>query len=526
MRDNRASRRLAMLLAVAVMVMACGNKDGAIIVEDSQQQPEASTVDTPCVPTCSQKECGSDGCGGICGECEGANACTEDGACEPVTCTSSKDCPGLLICNGDSGQCVQCEVDQDCPDGETCGPDNACHVPISCDSDVACKLLDQVCDKDAGLCVDCLDDAQCLAEEYCIESFCLGDKCEGGTKRCADAQTVETCQDNGSGWTQEACNDGWYCADGDCLELACPPGESWCEGGVAYECSDDGLSIVEEDDCSEAGKACVDGECLDCTPDCNGKECGDDGCGGSCGECSDDMTCEGGTCQPSPGLVWVTIPAGSYMMGCSPNDVHCLDSEYPVHLVDVESFQILETEVTQAQYETLLGNNPSCNLWPGGPNSPVECVSWDESVVFCETVGGRLCTEAEWEYAARGGTTTKYYCGDNAACLDSIAWFEDNNDTVKYDVKGKLPNDYGLYDMLGNVTEWTADCWHPSYAGAPSTAFPSWEDSECVGGQKAYRGGYAGSPDKALSVSRRWFHGHDHAENHGGGFRCCRSLSP
>ena len=214
-------------------------------------------------------------------------------------------------------------------------------------------------------------------------------------------------------------------------------------------------------------------------------------------------------------------------MGCSPGDVECGKDEYPPHSVTVAAFEMLETEVTEGQYEAVIGGDPSCDYYGsgGGASSPVECVDWNEAKAFCEAVGGRLPTEAEWEYAARGGTTTKYYCGDSSSCLDGIAWcWGISAPYTKHDVKGKDPNDYGLYDMLGNVWEWVEDCWHGGYSGAPSVGYPAW-DTCWSGSYRVCRGGGFVSGFDTLRVSNRVLYNPlDGGYNLG--FRCARDVEP
>jgi len=109
----------------------------------------------------------------------------------------------------------------------------------------------------------------------------------------------------------------------------------------------------------------------------------------------------------------------------------------------------------------------------------VEQVTWDEAKAFCEAAGGRLPSEAEWEYAARAGTTTIYYCGDDPACLPDFEWNEDNSDSKTHPTAGKTPNGFGLYDMVGNVSEWIEDHWHYSYDGAPTDGSSWYCDHLC-----------------------------------------------
>ncbi|NOT58711.1 MAG: formylglycine-generating enzyme family protein [Acidobacteria bacterium] len=149
------------------------------------------------------------------------------------------------------------------------------------------------------------------------------------------------------------------------------------------------------------------------------------------------------------------------------------DDERPAHRVRVAAFNIGKYEVTQAQWLAVMGGkNPS--RFTGDLNRPIETVSWNDAVKFCERLSQltgkqfRLPTEAEWEYAARGGTTTEYSFGDDAKLLGEYAWFSDNSGSTTHPVGKKLPNQFGLFDMHGNVWEWCQDVWHDNYQGAPT----------------------------------------------------------
>jgi hypothetical protein len=254
---------------------------------------------------------------------------------------------------------------------------------------------------------------------------------------------------------------------------------------------------------------------------CIGKQCGDDGYGNSCGVCTGDTLCSlTGQCV-NPQLVWVSIPGGSYSMGCSTGDVDCWARENPAHNVTISPFHMTETEITEAQYTSVMGTNPSCNHGgAGGVAKPVECVRWSEAKQFCEMVGGRLPTEAEWEMAARGGTTTKYYCGNDTACLGEIAWYHPGAGERKQNVKGKTPNAFGLYDMLGNVMEWTADWYSGDYYSQSPADNPQGPSS---GTQRVHRGGSFGNPEKTQRVSFRNGWNPDLAEFYIG-IRCVRAI--
>jgi formylglycine-generating enzyme required for sulfatase activity len=165
-------------------------------------------------------------------------------------------------------------------------------------------------------------------------------------------------------------------------------------------------------------------------------------------------------------LKMAIIPAGDFMMGATR-----YDNEKPVHKVAIGPFYIGRTEVTQAQWRTVMGSLPNVSF--NGKERPVESVSWEEVQEFCRRLSEqtglefRLPTEAEWEYAARAGTTTEYSFGDDEKMLGDYAWFNKNSGSRTHAVAQKLPNRFGLYDMHGNVWEWCEDQWHGNYEGAP-----------------------------------------------------------
>lgn len=155
------------------------------------------------------------------------------------------------------------------------------------------------------------------------------------------------------------------------------------------------------------------------------------------------------------GLTYVWVPPGGYMMGCSPGDSECFAWEKPTRQVKIDKgFWIGETEVTQRAYRRVIGKNPSRYR---GSDLPVDQLAWDNARTYCETVGLRLPTEVEWEYAARGGTAASRY-----GSLESVAWYDGNSNDQTHRVATKKPNPFGLFDTLGNVWEWVQDSYERS----------------------------------------------------------------
>jgi len=187
----------------------------------------------------------------------------------------------------------------------------------------------------------------------------------------------------------------------------------------------------------------------------------------------------------------VVIPSGSFTMG-GEESIEEIDSrEAPRHNVTLaKPFAIGKYEVTQAEWEAVMGGNPSEFK---APQNPVETVSWDDAQEFISRLNARtgltyrLPTEAEWEYAARAGSDTAYSFGGDTGQLGEYAWFDGNSGGKSHPVGLKKPNAFGLYDMHGNVWEWVEDCYHEDYVGAPTDG-SAWGagPGSC---RRVYRGG-------------------------------------
>lgn len=169
----------------------------------------------------------------------------------------------------------------------------------------------------------------------------------------------------------------------------------------------------------------------------------------------------------------VYVQGGTFTMGATSeqgSDVD--DDEKPAHSVTLSNYYIGETEVTQELWKAVMGSNPS--IFTGDSQRPVEKVSWDDCQTFINKLNSltgqrfHLPTEAQWEYAARGGSKSRGYKYAGSNTLNNVAWYAGNSGSSTHPVKTKFPNELGLYDMSGNVWEWCQD-WFGSYSGGAQT---------------------------------------------------------
>jgi len=238
----------------------------------------------------------------------------------------------------------------------------------------------------------------------------------------------------------------------------------------------------------------------------------------------------------SIGMKFVLAPAGSFMMGSADDEVGRYPVEGPQHKVTfAKPFYISIHQTTQGNWKTVMGTTP----WDGKrhaknePDRAVNYVNWDDAMNFCAKLGEkdggsyRLPTEAEWEYACRAGTTTRYCYGDdlNAEKLGQYAWFQGNwggeNGSYIHKVGQKKPNLWGVYDVHGNIWEMTMDVKRDNYEGAPTDG-SAWEgdgtDTNEAGPPHPLRGGGSHSTDRRVRTASRHAYRQKHL-SHYVGFR-------
>jgi formylglycine-generating enzyme required for sulfatase activity len=315
-------------------------------------------------------------------------------------------------------------------------------------------------------------------------------------------------------WWMVKCPSGQERCGGQCVDLASNAGHC---GGCGKVCSGGAICKAGECVCASGQERCG-GQCVDLAS--NAGHCG--GCGKVC---SGGAMCKAGKCVRDENYAY--IPAGSFIMGSPDNEPGRSNNESPRRKVTISRpFRIMRTEMTQGQFQSLMGYNPS-HFNNCGANCPVENVNWHEACasanalsrkhgltecyacrgsgrdVICEVKsefsdnyqscpGWRLPTEAEWEYAARAGSSTAFYNGaiTKTECeldpnLNKIGWYCGNSGRKTHPVGGKQANAWGLYDMSGNVYEWVHDWYQDSYRNLP-TVDPVGPNT---GSDRVFRGG-------------------------------------
>ena len=219
----------------------------------------------------------------------------------------------------------------------------------------------------------------------------------------------------------------------------------------------------------------------------------------------------------------VRVEGGRFTMGCTREQERCKGSEKPAHQVEVRSFEISKYEVTQEVWAAVMGENPS--RFNNCPQCPVEQVSWEDVQAFLKKLNAgsgryRLPSEAEWEYAARGGQQSRGYTYAGSNSPGAVGWYGENCGDKTHPVGQRQANELGLYDLSGNVWEWVQDCWHGNYHGAPSDG-RAWESGQCR--RRVQRGGSWNHFPRNLRSARRDRVSADFRSSYDG-FRLARSL--
>ena len=528
------------------------NLDGAINGATWEGTPWGEEC---CTPNCDGKECGDDGCGGSCGECAPFSYCVQ-GGCLP---TGSKHFSGthsylpsqgilgpktysfwFRVDDVSQGQVLIIKKDSlgQVPDTLPIsmgisgghlhanviwegGPGTTTVATTPVESDTWYYVTWQI--------------SEAKAELY-LHGKLVGQMVLPGKSIDNDSDYAVGAAPSVNMWTSKL--------TGDMYNLRIEPGFLYESSFIPCEVDSVGpdsmlISFPGPVPCS-------------CEPQCEGKQCGEDGCGGSCGECGPEQECTGtGQCIDGQTL---GIPAGPFWMGCNETlDEHCLAAEYPYHEVTTAAYDIDLAEVTNQDFATFLNShgedcsgqacfvadNPDVQVkkvgdsWTadaGKENHPIGKATWFGANEYCSWAGRRLCTEAEWEKAARGGCELYSDCqaesiiypwgGISASCSEGN-FFGCGGEPVavgSYDL-GASP--YGVMDMAGNVFEWTADCWHETYDGAPTNG-EEWSDN-CLA-DRVMRGSSFFTLD--YSVSRTSYRGHgtpSYGTENFVGFRCCHS---
>ncbi len=456
--------------------------------------------------------------------CDDGEQCTTD-TCDPVS-----GCAHFPR-NGACDDGVPCTVD------DACGALGCEGAPLNCDDGKVCTA--DGCDATTGACRHtavptctpgaCAVDGNCDDNDLCTRDKCVAGNCRNAVIVCDDLNpcTTDFCT-RGPGYPYctylavpkgTACDDGNVCTTADvCAAKACGGAPAACDDGLA--CTDDACAPATG--CSHVlrgGTCLIDGACLaDGQPDplqaC--RVCApatDTGAWTILPDwtvCGDGAYCRSGQCEQTCPVGYVHIPAGAFTMGSPETEPGRSDDETQHEVTISTPYCLKATEVTVGEWKSRMGSDPYASAC--GDACPVQDVSFWDAVAYCNFLsiqesllpcyqmkgcsgtpgagsllcqdatptgptcaGYRLPSEAEWEYAARAGTTTATYNGtsETTACeapnpvLDPVTWFCGNAMT-NHPVKGKLPNAWGLYDMLGNAWEWTGD-WYGAYPAGPVT---------------------------------------------------------
>ena len=201
----------------------------------------------------------------------------------------------------------------------------------------------------------------------------------------------------------------------------------------------------------------------------------------------------------------IAVKGGTFTMGATSEQTGAGSGESPTHSVTLSDYYIGETEVTQELWTAVMGSNPS--NFTGNMQLPVEMVSWDDCQNFLAKLNGltgetfRLPTEAQWEYAARGGNQAQGRLYSGSDVIDDVAWYCFNSSSTTHPVKTKAPNELGIYDMSGNLVEWCSD-WYDFYSSAAQTD----PTGPATGSDRVTRGGCLSNSAAHCRVANRSYY--------------------
>jgi len=281
--------------------------------------------------------------------------------------------------------------------------------------------------------------------------------------------------------------------------------------------------------------------------DCDLVNCANGICNDSTGECECEDGWTGVSCESPSNLEFVDVLGGTFQMGCTPEQPSCGSNESPVHSVTISGFKLSKYEITNEQYATFMNaigvssdgyydekeyiavSSSFCKIdYVDGEfvaqvsrvNHPVVEVSWFGASAYCEWAVGRLPTEAEWEYAARGGNLSENYIYSGSDNPYDIAWYSSNSGSNTQEVGAKNANELGLHDMSGNVWEWCSDWYDFGYYAASSNINPQ---GNLSGTLRVIRGGCWSNDANVLRVSSRRSQNPTYSSAYSG-FRCAKDF--
>ena len=489
-----------------------------------------------------------------CGECgvvcESGEICS-NGECVIMCQDGLDDCGGYCVnLQSDRFHCGGCgEV---CESGEVCSS-GLC--VLSCQDGLTDCGGDCVnIQSDRAHCGDC--NGPCDSNEYCSGGECREFPCHEGFDECSDT-CVDTANDpDHCGSCDHSCDSGEYCSAGHCVEfpIVCPGDLLNCSETCVdistnpNHCGACNASCNSDETCSDDG--CIEVPCFEDFDNCSGICIDTSSNPAHCGvcehECEASEICHDGACVSAvDSTLMVTIPSGLFRMGCNEEIDSCSSGprESPAHDVDIPEYKIDLFEVTVGQYRVCVDNNgctePTthnefCNWrYSDREDHPVNGITWYQAKEYCEWVGKRLCSESEWEKAARGTDGRIYPWGNEEATCDFAVMCEERCDAHgdhsgygcgedrTWPVGSKPSGVYGLYDMAGNIWEWVEDDFHVNYDGSPSDG-SAWIDNPRAE-RRVLRGGSMHYTSTAIRASFRLdYIPSAYFDNQG--VRCCQNV--